>query len=100
MAMPVECKFLDDLLALCAQRVDVRALLGEFADNNRVLATFEIDDRATASAGHVVVNGKPSDGLLSAMATLTANGVADGCRGTHDRISLEALSHSGLALSR
>jgi hypothetical protein len=77
--------FLNELFVLARDRVEVRALLREFLDSERIIACAQIDERATLSAGHLIVDCQPSDDFRRALsAILTKNGETDCCRMTHD----------------
>jgi hypothetical protein len=69
--------FLGELAALARDRVEVRALLREFLDSDRIIARCQIDETATLIAGEVVAHSEPSDGFRDALAAVLAeDGVA------------------------
>jgi hypothetical protein len=64
--------FLSELIVLCRDSIEVRALLREFLDSDRIIACAQIDHRATEATPDVVVDCQPSNDFRSALAALLA----------------------------
>ena len=70
---------MSELAALSERSVHARTKVREFLDENPVLGSLEIDESATALAGHVVFQDKPSEKLLCMLSAVRAADVDIGC---------------------
>lgn len=64
-----------ELVGLCKESVEVRALVRKFLDEGGVLGGLEINQGTAAGsgAGQIVMNDKPSDELLCCLAAARAS---------------------------
>lgn len=63
---------MSEMASLAERSIQARGVLRSFLDQQRVVGCFEIDEPATAVAGHVIFRDEPSQELVCVLAAMRA----------------------------
>jgi bifunctional N-acetylglucosamine-1-phosphate-uridyltransferase/glucosamine-1-phosphate-acetyltransferase GlmU-like protein len=65
-------EILDELASLALRNIGASTCLGKFLNESPIVATLEIDERATIAAGEIIYRDEPTEALFACLAACRA----------------------------